>query len=319
MTFREAQLAMNPANPIVSVVIPHFNRPREAIAAIRSVEAQTFQDWEVVVVDDGSSIDPTDQILAAVDPGRVRVVRLPKNQGPSVARNTGMREARGRFVAFLDSDDAWLPEKLSRQVAAMMSLPDPDNGVCLSKVSVIDAQGAKTILPRRPIAEGEPPSEYIYQADGFVQTSCVFVSRKAALAVGFRPELRKYEDHLFFIDCLNRGLQYVFVDEVLGVWRNDARGDRLSLIGDRNSYLAGKKMIDVARAEFTTRGRLAFETRYLGCMTVRNAPLRAVSSLIRACLLGVIKPKFVVWVLLRGTLGSARFDRLYKGRAKAAT
>lgn len=103
-------------SPLVSVVIPTWNRAREVPEAIASVLAQSYRPIEVIVVDDGS----TDETPAVLDSygGAIRVIRQ-ENAGVSAARNTGIRAAHGRFIAFLDSDDLWMPTKLERQVALM--------------------------------------------------------------------------------------------------------------------------------------------------------------------------------------------------------
>src|ERR1700749_83796 len=101
---------------LVSVIMPAYNSGRYLAESVRSVQAQTFGGWELVVVDDGST-DDTGEVarrLAEAD-ARVRYVRRP-NGGQAAARNTGLAEARGRLVAFLDADDLWLPEKLEAQM-----------------------------------------------------------------------------------------------------------------------------------------------------------------------------------------------------------
>ena len=104
----------------VSVVMPLHNAADRVEAGVRSVQGQSLVDWELLVVDDASKDDSVARVeaLAAAD-ARIRVLRLERNSGPAVARNAGIRMAQGRYIAFLDSDDAWAPEKLARQVAAM--------------------------------------------------------------------------------------------------------------------------------------------------------------------------------------------------------
>jgi hypothetical protein len=103
------------SDPAVSVVIPTYNRERFIGSAVRSIVVQTFADWELIVVDDGST-DSTVECVAAIGDPRVRIVRLTSNCGIAAARNRGLEEARGRYIAWLDSDDVAKPDRLARQV-----------------------------------------------------------------------------------------------------------------------------------------------------------------------------------------------------------
>jgi len=102
----------------VSVIIPTYNRAGFLQTSIESVLGQTHGDLEVIVVDDGSS-DHTGEVVAALDDARVRYLRHGQNRGAAAARNTGLKHASGKYVAFQDSDDEWLPEKLGLQVEAL--------------------------------------------------------------------------------------------------------------------------------------------------------------------------------------------------------
>jgi glycosyltransferase involved in cell wall biosynthesis len=113
--------------PQVSVIVIFLNEERFLGAAIESVLAQTFSDWELILVDDGST-DASPAIAAAAaarDPARIRAVAHPgrENRGMSASRNRGLAEARGRYIAFLDGDDVWLPEKLDQQLAVFAANP----------------------------------------------------------------------------------------------------------------------------------------------------------------------------------------------------
>jgi teichuronic acid biosynthesis glycosyltransferase TuaG len=104
--------------PLVSIITPSWNVERLIGETIASVQAQTFQDWELLIADDCST-DNTAAVIesfAAKDP-RVKLIRQPRNGGPALARQAAIEQAQGRFIAFLDSDDLWLPPKLERQLA----------------------------------------------------------------------------------------------------------------------------------------------------------------------------------------------------------
>jgi glycosyltransferase involved in cell wall biosynthesis len=119
---------MTAADPMVSIIMIFLNADRFMREAIESVVTQTFDDWELLLVDDGSSDGST--ALAgeyqARFPSRVRYLEHPghRNRGMSASRNLGVAEARGRLIAFLDADDVWLPDKLRRQVALLEAQPE---------------------------------------------------------------------------------------------------------------------------------------------------------------------------------------------------
>lgn len=109
---------MNPSiDPLVSIICPAYNAARWITATVRSVQAQTHTQWELLVSDDCST-DDTRAIVAqlASEDDRIRLIGLTRNSGPAEARNAALAVARGRWIAFLDSDDLWLPEKLARSL-----------------------------------------------------------------------------------------------------------------------------------------------------------------------------------------------------------
>ncbi len=112
-----------PCGPTVSVIIPSYQRPGLARRAIHSALWQTFDELEVILVDDASG-DNTEEVVAAIDDPRVRYVRHDRNRGLAAARNTGIDNAEGAYVAFLDDDDLWLPEKLEKQVGCFRAADD---------------------------------------------------------------------------------------------------------------------------------------------------------------------------------------------------
>lgn len=114
------------SSPAVSVVIPTYKRPNLLVRSLHSVLGQSFNDLEVIVVVDGSK-DGTPQMVAAIGEPRVRVIVHERNKGAPAARNTGIKAAKGAFVAFLDDDDIWLPGKLEKQ---MQAIADYDALLC---------------------------------------------------------------------------------------------------------------------------------------------------------------------------------------------
>ena len=107
-------------NNLVSVITPSYNSERFISQTIESVLNQTYQKWEMIIIDDVSP-DNANAIIEEYikEDTRIRLIKLEKNSGPAVARNRAIEEAKGRYIAFLDADDLWLPEKLEKQMAFM--------------------------------------------------------------------------------------------------------------------------------------------------------------------------------------------------------
>lgn len=208
------------ATPTVSVVIPAYNAAHTIAATLESVIAQTFTDFEVIVVDDGST-DGTGSIASDLDP-RVRCVRQ-ENAGPCVARNRGVRECRADLIAFLDADDIWRPEKLRRQVSFMRR--HPDIGVSYTAALRVDENLAE--LAYIPARTYNDYCEALLLHSTIVGGACsaAIVRRELALACGgFSTAYTQSEDWEYFIR-LSRMTQFGPIDEplVLYRWSSDSR------------------------------------------------------------------------------------------------
>jgi len=107
-------------NDLVSIIMPSYNTAKFIGETINSVLSQTYSNWELIIVDDCSN-DNTDEVVASFDDKRIKYIKNEKNSGAAVSRNRALREAKGKWIAFLDSDDLWLPEKLEKQIAFMES------------------------------------------------------------------------------------------------------------------------------------------------------------------------------------------------------
>lgn len=175
--------------PAVSVVLPAHDRAAVVGRAIRSVLDQTFRDLELVVVDDAST-DDTAEVLArfAAEDARVRIVRSDDNLGPAGARNLGIKETRGALVAFQDSDDRWLPDKLARQVDTLERAGDSDACYC---GAIYFAPEECYYLPAAAFAPYEGDLRRACLRDNPVTPQCLLVSRARLFEAGlFDPALR---------------------------------------------------------------------------------------------------------------------------------
>lgn len=182
--------------PLVSVILPTFGRPQYLRLTVASVYRQTFQDWELIVADDGSDGETRAYLRTLEADSRVRLQWLTHTGIPAIVRNAALREARGVYVAFLDSDDLWAPEKLARQVAILRSRP-----MCswtYTAISHIDGAG-------QPLAEplfgpwlpcDGAIFERLVTGPVVIRTPSVLAARElVASAGGFDETIRSGEDY----------------------------------------------------------------------------------------------------------------------------
>jgi len=203
-------------NPTVSVLIPTYNRAHIIAKAIDSALAQTFRDIEIVVVDDGST-DTTAELIAGY--GRAVVCARQENRGIAGARNTGVRLCSGDYIAFLDSDDYWLPEKLERQMALFQE--HPEYGMVACQCASIDAHGHYR-EKNRPGTSG-----WILEAlfhKNFIRTSAAVVTRQCIEQVGlFDESLRECEEYDLWLRIAAQ-YQIGFINEPLAVYTDNPAG-----------------------------------------------------------------------------------------------
>jgi GT2 family glycosyltransferase len=211
------------AQPHFSVIIPVYNRAAVLGIAIRSVLAQSYQDFEIVVVDDGSKDDPAAIARAFNDP-RIRFIAQ-ENQGGGAARNTAIDASRGRFIAPLDSDDIFLEHHLQ----SMKVLLDATGAQAGYARIVVDRGKGRTFLkPPRAIGEDEDMGEYLLCARGFVPTITLVVERTLAASVRYDANLRAAEDTDFAIRLSLAGCKFVMAQQAGAVWKDIADPHRTS-------------------------------------------------------------------------------------------
>jgi glycosyltransferase involved in cell wall biosynthesis len=210
--------------PFISVVIPTFNRLQKLAAALDSVFAQSYSSFEVIIVDDGSS-DGTRQHIESLIRTRSERPSLryvfQANQGSSVARNRGIAEAGGQWIAFLDSDDVWYPDKLQWQVRAVESYKDVC-GACITDARLVNDSSLETTSFRatgktytQEIGLAEDAVERLaWTFDHFWVTSLLVRADLARQIGGFDPRIQFCEDHDFNFR-LSLVASYCYVNKVL--------------------------------------------------------------------------------------------------------
>lgn len=180
---------------MISVIIPTYNGLSRGFLkeAVQSVLDQTERDFELIIVDDGSSDDIRAGLSEELKDNRVRVVRQ-ANQGLSGARKTGIEHARGDLIALLDDDDRFLPRKLEDQAAFIRQHPDTKVGMVFCGVRLIDAEG-RVIGARVKSASGDIYRRMVQEGNGVTAPSAVMMKRDVIDAAGnFDPGMRSLED-----------------------------------------------------------------------------------------------------------------------------
>ncbi|MBA3923095.1 MAG: glycosyltransferase [Nostocaceae cyanobacterium] len=178
--------------PSISVVIPAYNAERTILETIASVQQQTFSDFELIVINDGS-IDRTLELLNSVEDSRLNIFSY-SNGGLPTARNRGISRASGEFIAFLDADDLWTPDKLELQVEALQQ--HPDAGVAYSWTSFMEEkEGSLSFKPCEPVFFQGNVYANLLVGDFIYNGSNTLIRKQAIESTGeFEPTLKSCED-----------------------------------------------------------------------------------------------------------------------------
>ena len=182
--------------PLVSIILPTFDRLQYLKPAVDSVVSQTFADWELIVADDGSGAETRAYLSALQCMPRVKVVWLEHQGNPAVARNRALREARAPYVAFLDSDDLWMPSKLELQLAAMRARKD--RSWSYTEFIRIDPSGASIDFQRNPdrvLHEGRIVEPLLRLTSGIAMPTVMVETDLLNSAGGFDERLTLHEDY----------------------------------------------------------------------------------------------------------------------------
>lgn len=221
--------------PTVSVIIPAFNRNHTLPRALSSAVSQTFRDLEIIVVDDASE-EPAADVVQMFDDPRARVIEHDRNRGANAARNTGVRSARGKYVAFLDSDDEWLPDKVQIQVAALEAAPSAVAGH-YTGLTAFDESGQE-ISRRKPQLSGNIYL-HLLQRNEIGPLSAVLVRRSVLNKVGgFDEQLASSQDWDLYLRIAEH---HEFVSTSDSLVRYHVGGD--SITRNARAKAQGRRMI----------------------------------------------------------------------------
>ena len=253
------QTSAEAAQPAVSVVIPTRNRPRLLRRAIDSVMNQTFSDVEIVVVVDGPDSATVDMLTELENP-RVETVVNPASVGGAEARNIGVRVARGRWIAFLDDDDEWVPEKLAQQIDLLTS-SSAELPVCYSRV-IARTPSTEFVFPRKLYDSSRDISDYmlarnsLFSGEGLVQTSTIVAPRALLLQEPFDAAARSYQETDWLLRIARHpGTALTAGEDPLVVWHIE---DGRESISSSRTWQYSFDWIQAHRSLVTSRSYAAF-------------------------------------------------------------
>lgn len=211
------QLSFQIKIPVVSVVTRAFNCQRYIAQAIKSILGQTFQDFEMVIVDDAST-DGTAAILQsyAQRDDRIRVFRNETNQGPVKTMNIGLKQARGEFVAVQDADDLSLPHRLETEVSLLRA--HPQIAMVGSRGIVVDEEGEELRVSTHEFKDSEEVKQYLREKHLFTHSSVMF-RRKSLEAIGWYDEFFLYSHDYDVYLRLAEKFDILYYEEPLVRWR----------------------------------------------------------------------------------------------------
>lgn len=255
---------MNSSYPLVSVIIPCHNRVALLARAVASVSKQTYPNIEIIVVDDASTEDLRGPIAAIND--SVIFIRNDISLRAQKSRLKGVEAARGEYVAMLDSDDWWQPEKISRQFA-LYEKHAP--ALISSRIRMHTSSGFEKIMPAKLLRSGQRVEEYWFCEDGQLQTSTLF-SEKAILLDLLRETAHTtvHNDPAVTLAAQRRGIPCIQVDEVLTECDGTERSDRIS--SDKANVTAAAQWFKAECGDWSARAKRGYlfnarVERYLSC------------------------------------------------------
>jgi glycosyltransferase involved in cell wall biosynthesis len=299
--------------PLLSVVIPTCNRAGMVGAAIRSALDQTLTDQEILVFDDASD-DETSQVVAAVRDPRVIYLRGEGRRGGAAARNAAIRHSRGAYLAFLDDDDEWFPQKLERQMEVFRGSADAP-GLVYSSYVVVDRETGRVVGKKIASKKGDVSREIL--ASNLVGgSSCVIVRREAVEEAGlFDEALPSFQDYDLWIR-LSRLVRFDFVAEPMlryfvhekKIWRDFGALDR-----------GIERMLQKHGRSRALRRNLGRQSLWVGVHRCREGePALGRRSMLRALKLNPLGLRTYVHLGL-SLLGGSRYRRWSDARQKRRT
>ncbi len=269
------------AKPRYSIIIPTYNGASSIEQTLSSCFEQSIQDFEIVTVDDGST-DNTLEVLSQLTDPRLVIVEQ-KNAGPAAARNHGMRVARGEYIAFLDSDDIWLPDFLKQCETAFNQNA---NQLLYGQIIVDRGVGRYWVKPDAAIQTDESIFDYLYIKSCFIQTSTMVIPASLTNQVSWDESVTFGDNDQFAIDCFHTGIKFNMLEKPQTLYADAISANALSQLpifdGTSEKYTNFFRWMQTQREHMSEQAWHGFRARFESVGLARSAPLESFKLLLTA-------------------------------------
>lgn len=281
-------------SPFFSVVIPVYNRTLEVLSVLNSLESQIFKDFEVVIIDDGSTEVVSSHVAQRY--GFPVTCLRQENAGGGVARNNGILNAKGKYIAFLDSDDFFTPDKLST-VREWIEVTGAS--MLFSYAKVDRGNGVYGRKPSRPIGDNETFEHYALVARQPAQTSTLVVEAELAKSVLFDGRLKKFQDIDFGIRLAAAGAKICFIPKELSIWTDKLADGR---VGNKRHPKMAEEWLEKNKQYLSKKGQIGFKANLLSYEIGESKPFLATVYIFDGFLRGGVSFKRSLHSLARAVI-----------------
>lgn len=236
-------------NPLISIVIPTYKRPHRLERSISSVLKQTYTNWEIIIVDDNDEDSPSRRdtvnfMLNYTSDNRIKYIKHKKNMGGGLARNAGVKHACGKFIAFLDDDDEFLPTKLEKQLDKFRNSKFKKLGAVYCRSKTVDSSG-KLLRYSNVRVSGNVLTSHLLR--NVTPCPTIFIEKEVLKSIGGFRDLPSGQEYEMMLRFFAKGYEIDFVDEILVVFHSGEYG---SISTSKNKIDGTKKIYKIQEKYF---------------------------------------------------------------------
>ena len=284
----------------ISVVIPYFKNSNEIFRSLTSVLNQTYQHFEIILVNDASpDWNESLRIINSFDDQRIKIISHSINKNGSAARNTGIRAAKGEYIAFLDADDEWLPNHLEKT----LDFQKKNNAdLVYTSCTIHSSNSFQYTLPEYSISKSTNLGEYLFCENGFIATPSILIKKSIAEISLFNEKLKRHQDYDFLLRLEKTGAIFKWSEtpSVIVHWENndtDQKGGTWKY--SENWFLEYKEYM-------SSKARTCFILKFVVMRLLQNRDVKTgMTKFFKYCRLWHISPKkyyFFISTLLFGKI-----------------